>query len=90
MATLANILSYSDTLLLTDNTTIEALGVGMPTLVEILRVCQNKPQGLYTAAAIANASFHPRLAQLINQHAGNYTLYPLYTLYIPLFNTSIA
>jgi hypothetical protein len=29
-----------------------------------------KPQQLYAAAAVANASFHPRLAALINQNGG--------------------
>lgn len=44
----------------------------MPTVVEILKHCQNKPQGLYAAASIANASFHPRLAQLLNQNGGKW------------------
>ncbi len=80
LATLANILSYSDTLLLADNPTIEALGVAMPKLVEILRTSQQKPQGLYAAAGIANASFHPRLAAILNQHGGETIL----ICYIPL------
>jgi hypothetical protein len=70
LATLSNILSYSDSLLLTDNTTVEALGSGMPVVVEILRTSQQKPQGLYAAACLANASFHPRLAAIINQNGG--------------------
>lgn len=70
LATLSNMLSYSDTLLLSDNTAIEALGVGMPKLIEILRTSQQKPQGLYAAAGVANASYHPRLAALLNQEGG--------------------
>ncbi len=71
LATVSNILSYSDTLLLTDNTAVEALGAGMPTLIDVLRTCQQKPQALYAAACIANGSFHPRLAAIINQNGGN-------------------
>lgn len=70
LATLSNILSFSDTLLLSDSTTIETLGTVMPTLVDILKTSQQTPHGLYAAAAIANASFHPRLAALLNQHGG--------------------
>eukprot|EP01038_Epipyxis_sp_PR26KG_P011343 gene11343-15208_t len=70
LATLANILYFSDTLLLTDTLIIEILGKGMQSLIEVLRTSQQKPQKLYAAAAIANASFHPRLAALLNQHGG--------------------
>lgn len=71
LAILANILSYSDSLLLADTITIESLGVGMPIIVNIFRTSIIKRQLLYAGAAIANASFHPRLAQLINEHEGN-------------------
>jgi hypothetical protein len=85
LATLSNILSYSDTLLLTDNTTVEALGAGVPTVVDILRTSQQKPQGLYAAACIANASFHPRLASIINERGGNeVSLICLFDLFNPL------
>lgn len=70
LATLCNILSYSDTLLLADSTNIEHLGAGMASVIDVLRTCQQKPQGLYAAACIANASYHPRLSALINQHGG--------------------
>ena len=70
LATLANILYFSDTLLLTDTLIIETLGKGIQSLIEVLRTSQQKPQKLYAAAAIANASFHPRLAALLNHHGG--------------------
>jgi hypothetical protein len=70
LATLANILSFSDTLLLSDHPTLESLGTGMPILVEILKNAHTRPHGVYTAACIANASFNPRLAGLLNQSGG--------------------
>eukprot|EP01039_Chlorochromonas_danica_P011686 gene11686-13114_t len=70
LATMSNILSFSDTLLLSDAVRIEHLGVAMPVLVDILKTSQQKPHGLYAAASIANASFHPRLAAILNQHGG--------------------
>lgn len=73
LATLANILSYSDTLLLADSVTIETLGTAMPVLIETLRASVQKPQRLYAAAAIANASFHPRLVQVLNKIGGERT-----------------
>ena len=68
----ANILTFSDTLLLSDGPMIEALGQAMPSLVETLRTggagrgVAAQPQKLYAAAAIANASFHPQLAAILN------------------------
>lgn len=70
LATLSNILSYSDTLLLADITTVESLGKGMPALLDALKASSQKPQRLYAAAAIANASFHPRLVAVLNEHGG--------------------
>lgn len=70
LSTLANILSYSDTLLLGDNPALESLGVAMPILVEVLKNSQQRPQAVYAAACIANASFNPRLAGLLNQNGG--------------------
>ncbi len=70
LATLSNILSFSDTLLLQDATMIETLGGGMPLMLDTLRTAQQKPQGLYAAACIANASYHPRLAELLNKNGG--------------------
>lgn len=72
LATFSNILSYSDTLLLGDITALESLGAGMPVLVEILKNAHTRPHGVYAAACIANASYNPRLAGLLNQHGGNY------------------
>lgn len=70
LATLSNILSYSDTLLLADTTNTESLGKAMPVLIEVLKSSHQKPQRLYAAAAIANASYHPRLVSIINQNGG--------------------
>jgi hypothetical protein len=70
LATLSNILSYSDTLLLSDIISIESLAKGVPVLLEALKSSHQKPQRLYAAAAIANASFHPRLVAVLNEHGG--------------------
>lgn len=70
LATMSNILSYCDSLLLSDITAIESLGKSMPILIDVLRTSIQKPQRLYAAAAIANASYHPRLAELLNQNGG--------------------
>lgn len=67
LATLSNILSYVDTILLSDTVLVEILGRSMPILVEGLRTSMQKPQRLYTAACIANASFHPQLAAILNK-----------------------
>ena len=77
IASLANILSYADTLLLSDSTAVEALGAGLPALVECVRQSQAKrrPQRFYAAAAIANAASHPRLASILLQHGGSTSLY---------------
>lgn len=69
-ATLANILVFSDTLLLSDSVSIETLGSSMIPLLESLRLSQQRPQRFYAAAALANAAAHPRLASLINQNGG--------------------
>lgn len=71
-ATLANILSFADTLLLADNTLINTLGSSMPLFIEYLRVSvsQQKAQRVYVAACVANASSHPQLAAILNQHGG--------------------
>lgn len=70
LATLANMLAFSDTLLLADTNVVEALGAGMQPLMEVLRTSQLRPQRFYAAAAIANASAHPRLAGVLKQHGG--------------------
>lgn len=70
MATLANILSYADTLLLTDVPIVEALKAGIPVLMDALRQSQQRPQRFYAAAGIANASSHPRLASVLTQNGG--------------------
>ena len=72
LATMSNVLSFADTLLLADTAMIETLGRAMPILVETLKNAQHKPQGLYAAACIANASFHPRLVALLNQKGGKF------------------
>jgi len=70
LATLANILVFSNTLLLADSLVIEALGKGIPVLLEALRASQQRPQRFYAAAAIANAAAHPRLVALLNANGG--------------------
>jgi hypothetical protein len=70
LATLANILSYADTLLLSDNVVLEALGEGMPTLLDTMRQAAQRPQRFYAAAAVANAAAHPRLCGVLNQNGG--------------------
>lgn len=70
LATLANMLAYADSLLLADAPVVEALGTAMQPLLEVLRTSQLRPQRFYAAAAIANASAHPRLAGLLKQHGG--------------------
>lgn len=70
IATMANILSFSDTMLLTDAPTVESLGVAMAPLMDVLRTSQLRPQRFYAAAAIANATAHPRLAEIIKHNGG--------------------
>jgi len=71
LASLANIFSYSDTLLLTDTVAIEKLCHGLTsTILELLRNSQNRPQRFYAAAALANASAHPKLASALKQSGG--------------------
>ncbi len=67
-ATLANVLYYADSLLLADHLTLEALGVGMPSVLESLKNSHHRPQRFYALAAIANASSHPRLAEILKTH----------------------
>ena len=68
LATLANILVFSDTFLLTDNAAVEELAKGMPIILEGLRNSQQRPQRFYAAACIANSSAHPRLAEVLKQN----------------------
>ena len=98
MATLANIFSYSDTLLLTDTVLIETLGSALPAIMDSLRPYPQSssssnenssrtskyhsqdshtaastahgPQRFYAIAALANASSHPRLAEVIKLNGG--------------------
>lgn len=70
MATLANIFSYSDTLLLTDYVALDVLSTSLPVIMESLRSAQQRPQRFYAASAIANATCHPRLANVIKQNGG--------------------
>lgn len=65
LATLANIMSFVDTTLLTDVTIIDSLGYGIPIILESIRQSQQRPQRFYSAAAIANASSHPKLASIL-------------------------
>jgi hypothetical protein len=60
----------ADSLLLADTVNIEALGLAIVPLIDTLKQTQRKPQRFYAAAALANASSHPRLASMINQQGG--------------------
>jgi SpoU rRNA methylase family enzyme len=113
MATLANVLSYSDTLLLTDTVLVETLATSLPLIMDSLRpfpssassssqhsdsLSRNQskrhtsqdslnqspstgPQRFYAIASLANASCHPRLAEVIKVNGG---------LTIPLLPSSIT
>lgn len=71
LATMANIVYFSDTLLLSDSVAIEAIATGLPSILEVLRSAQlQRAQKFYAAAAIANASAHPRLAEVLKQNGG--------------------
>ena len=70
LATLSNILVFSDTFLLADVAVIEELTTGMPILLDAVRNSQQRPQRFYAAACIANASAHPKLAGVLNQNGG--------------------
>ena len=43
-ATLANMLTFADTLLLADTVVVESLGQAIPPLMNILRTSQQRPQ----------------------------------------------
>lgn len=60
MATLANILYFADSLLLADTLALEALGAGLPAVLECVKSSLHRPQRFYAICAIANASSHPR------------------------------
>ncbi len=82
MATLANVCSYSDTLLLTDTVLIETLATSLPLIMDSLRSSpssaslspslssSHSPQRFYAIASLANASSHPRLAEVIKTNGG--------------------
>jgi hypothetical protein len=70
MATLANILSYSDTVLLTDHPSLDILSECLPAIIESLRSSQQRPQRFYAASALANSTSHPQLASVIKQNGG--------------------
>jgi hypothetical protein len=98
MATLANVFSYSDTLLLTDTVLVETLAISLPPIMDCLRPfpssatssqysestsnSQSKrwdspnqspsvgPHRFYAIAALANATCHPRLAEIVKVNGG--------------------
>jgi hypothetical protein len=70
LATLANILSYADTLLLTEHDLVDELTKGMSLILDALKLSQQRPQRFYAAAAVANASTHPRLAAELKSLGG--------------------
>ena len=58
-------------MLLTNQSILDALSVGLPILIESVRQPQKqRPQRFYSLAAIANASSNPRLAGTLNQNGG--------------------
>ena len=71
LSIVANILSFSNTLLLQDTYgVVRALEGAMPVLLEITRISQERPQRFYSAAAIANASLHPLLLAALKENGG--------------------
>lgn len=71
MAVLANILSYSDSLLLTDSTSLEVLGsLALPVVLASLRSEHQNPQRFYACSAMANASANPILAEVLKDNGG--------------------
>ncbi len=70
LSTIANILSFSDTLLLQDARAIDSLRPAIPLLLEINRNAFERPQSFYSAAAIANAAAHPTLASCLKKEGG--------------------
>ena len=80
LATMANILYFSDTLLLSDAVTIETIATGIPSVLEVLRSSQlQRAQRFYAAAAVANATAHPRLAEVLKMNGGSLPS-PLYDI----------
>lgn len=119
MATLANVFSYSDTLLLTDSVLVETLGAALPSIMDSLRPypqstsssssssststslsqdnssrhskyhsqdshtaasTSHGPQRFYAIAALANASAHPRLAEVIKLNGGIFSFHSFHFL----------
>jgi hypothetical protein len=89
MATLANILAFSDTLLLTDLVVTETLSVAMSQLLDSLRISQQRPQRFYAAACVANASAHPRFCGILKENGGNIIYYYYYYYYYYLYIINI-
>lgn len=65
LASLANVLSFSDTVLLTDSVNVEVLCLALPVLMDLLRRASNRSHRFYAIAAIANACYHPRLQSVL-------------------------
>ena len=72
LASIANVLSFCDTILLTDSANIDALGQGMTILLQILRTVNNRSQRFYAMAAVANACAHPRLQSILKDNDGTH------------------
>ena len=70
LAVLANTLSFADSLLLTDTVAIETLGTALPHVLKVVSSSKDRPMRFYAAAAVANASCNPRLAELITAQDG--------------------
>jgi hypothetical protein len=70
LATIANMLSHCDTLLLADSVTIECLGRAVPVLIQVVKKMSNRSQRFYAMAGIANAAAHPLLQSILKSNGG--------------------
>lgn len=69
LATLANLLSYADSVLLAKEDAIQTVGKAVPAVLELAN-SRDKAQRCYAVAAVANATAHPTLAGLITDARG--------------------
>lgn len=70
LATMANLMSYCDSLMLQDKVLIDLLLLPLPALLDAMRSAQHRSQRFYALAAVANASAHPLLAAALNAGGG--------------------
>jgi hypothetical protein len=70
LSTLANLLSYSDTLILANTTAVQQLAACQSALLELTK-SQDKSTRVYAVAALANGTAHPIIAGQIARLGGN-------------------